>query len=43
MIVEQRSIVAVNCSLLSSKDRLTKSGGGKGKESGDLGGPLLYI
>lgn len=43
VVVEQPSIAAVNCSLLPSKNRLTKSGEGKGRNSFDLGGLLLYM
>lgn len=43
VVVEQPSVVAVNYSLLSSKNRLTNSRGGKCRESFVLGGLLLSI
>lgn len=43
VVVEQPSVGAVNCCLLCSKNRLTNSRGGRGRESIDLGGLILYI
>lgn len=44
VVVEQPSVGAANCSLLSSKNRLSNFRGGKGRESVDLGGlSPLYL